>query len=86
MIVEMAMLAGGVWLYQRTTKARDRIGQYGFAAYVVALLILFVGDPLSGPPASVHDLIWSAIVFELLFLIWAWWFDRHRALRTELVG
>ena len=84
LIVEAAMLAGGAWLYIRATKARDRIGRYGFAAYVLALVAIFVADPFSGPPASVHDLMWTGIVFELLFLVWAWWFDRHRELRVEL--
>jgi hypothetical protein len=84
MVVELAMLAGGLWLYMRTTKARDRIGRYGFAAYVLVLLVLYIADPFSGPPPSVQALIWSAIVFEPLFLIWAWWFDRHRELRPEL--
>jgi len=83
-VVELAMFAGGVWLYQRTTRARDRIGRFGFAAYVLALFILFIGDPFSGPPSSVQTVIWTAIVFTSLFLIWAWWFDRHRTLRAEL--
>jgi hypothetical protein len=83
-VVETAMLAIGVWLYMRTTKARDRIGLYGFAAYVILLMAIFIADPFSGPPASVQALIWTAIVFEPLFLIWAWWFDRHRALRPEM--
>jgi hypothetical protein len=84
MVVELAMLAGGLWLYMRATGARDRIGRYGFAAFVLVLLVLYIGDPFSGPPPSVQALIWTAIVFEPLFLIWAWWFDRHRELRPEL--
>jgi LexA-binding, inner membrane-associated putative hydrolase len=84
MVVELAMLAGGLWLYIRTTQARDRIGRYGFAAYVLVLLVLYIGDPFSDPPPSVKALIWTAIVFEPLFLIWAWWFDRHRELRGNL--
>jgi hypothetical protein len=84
MIVEAAMLAGGVWLYLRTTTASNRIGRYAFGTYILMLFILFISDPFSGPPASVQSLIWTAIVFEPLSLIWAWWFDRHRTLRAEL--
>jgi hypothetical protein len=84
MFVELAMLAGGLWLYIRTTRARDRIGRYGFAAYVLVLLVLYVCGPFSAPPPSVQALIWSAVIFEPLFLIWAWWFDRHRELRPAL--
>jgi hypothetical protein len=84
MVVELAMLACGVWLYIRTTKARDRIGRYGFVAYVFVLLAIYIADPFAGPPPSVQSLIWTAVLFEPLFLIWAWWFDRHRELRGEL--
>jgi LexA-binding, inner membrane-associated putative hydrolase len=83
MIVEVAMFAGGVWLYQRMTRARDRIGGYGFTAYVLVLLAVFVAGPFSGSPPSVQALIWATILFECVFLIWAWWFDRHRDLRVE---
>lgn len=79
MIVELAMLAAGVWLYARATRARDRIGRYGFVAYIVFLLVLYIGDRFSGPPPDVQSLIWVSIVFVPLFLISAWWFDRHRA-------
>jgi hypothetical protein len=83
LIVEVAMFAGGVWLYQRMTRARDTIGSYGFAVYVLVLLAVFVADPFSGPPTSVQALIWFTIVFECVFLTWTWWFDRHRDLRVE---
>ena len=84
MVVELAMLAGGLWLYLRTTQARDRIGRWGLTAYVIVLVVIFIADPFTGPPPNIQDLIWTAILFEVLFLLWAWWFDRHRELRPEL--
>lgn len=78
MIVELAMFGAGVWLYARATRPRDRIGRYGFAAYVVLLLALYIGDRFSGPPPDVQSLIWVSLVFVPLFIIWARWFDRHR--------
>lgn len=81
MATEISMLAVGVWLYFRATRARDRIGQYAFLAYVVALLGLFLSDRFSGPPPSVSAIVWVSIPIETIFLIWPWWFDRHRDLR-----
>lgn len=83
MIVEIGMMAVGVWLYIRTTQRRDRIGRYAFAAYVGLLLVLYVGDRFSGPPPSVGAVAWSGVVASLLLIPWAWWFDQHRALRDE---
>jgi hypothetical protein len=82
-IVEMAMLAIGVWLYMRTTRARDRIGRYSFAAYIGFLLVVYIGDRFSGPPPSVKDIAWAGIVASVMLIPWAWWFDHHRALRCN---
>jgi membrane-bound metal-dependent hydrolase YbcI (DUF457 family) len=78
MIVEIAMLAIGVWLYARTTKPRDRVGRYGFAAYVVFLFAAYIGDRFSGPAPTVQSLIWGALIVMPILLVWPWWFDRHR--------
>lgn len=81
MVVEILMLAIGVWLYVRTTRAVDRIGCYAFFAYVGLLLVLYIGDRFSAPPTSVAELVWPGIIAEGIFIAWAWWFDRHRVLR-----
>jgi hypothetical protein len=82
MAVEISMFALGVWLYARTSSARDRIGRYAFIAYVTLLLVLYGGDRYSAPPQSVSEIVWPAIIAELLLILWAWWFDNHRFLRT----
>jgi hypothetical protein len=83
MVVELGMFAVGVWLYATTTRARDRIGKYAFAAYVALLLFLYVGDRFSSPPPAVSKIVWPGIIAEFILLPWAWWFDRHRGLREE---
>ena len=43
---------GDKWqLEKEAARPRDRIGRYAFAAYVVLLLVFYVGDRFSGPPA-----------------------------------
>jgi hypothetical protein len=83
MVVEVGLFAAGVWLYERTTSANDRIGRYAFVAYAGLLLLLYVGDRFSGTPPSVGVVAWSGIIAGLVFIPWAWWLDRHRTLRTE---
>ena len=78
MVVEIAMFGTGVWLYAYATRARDRIGQYAFFGYVVLLLAIYVGDRFSAPPASAHEIAWTGLIAEVILLLWAWWFDRHR--------
>jgi membrane-bound metal-dependent hydrolase YbcI (DUF457 family) len=81
LLVELMIFALGIWLYVRTTRPRDRIGRYAFAAYVVLLLVLYVGDRFSGPPPGVAAIAWSGVIAEAILLPWAWWFDVHRSLR-----
>jgi membrane-bound metal-dependent hydrolase YbcI (DUF457 family) len=83
MAVELAMFAIGIWLYLRATTARDRIGRYAFAAFVAILLAMYVSNLFGGPPPNVESVIWASLIAEPILLLWAWWFDRHRVLRTE---
>ena len=82
MIVELTMFATGIALYLQTTRPRDRIGRYAFAAYIVLLLALYIGDRFSPPPPSVAAIAWPGVFASLLLLPWALWFDRHRTLRA----
>ena len=78
MAVEIAMLLVGLWMYVLATRARDRVGRYAFAAYTLLLLVLYIGDRFGDPPASLSEIIWPAIIAEIVLLTWTWWFDRHR--------
>jgi hypothetical protein len=80
--VELTMFAIGIWLYARTTRARDRIGSWGFYAYVALLLAAYISDRFGGPPENVmSDIVRPAMIAIPLLILWAWWFDRHRSLR-----
>ncbi len=78
MIVEVAMLAAGVYLYVHATRASDPSGQYLLAGFVGLLLILYVADRFSPPPPSVAAIAWTGIAAAVIFLPWSWWIDRHR--------
>ena len=79
-LVEIAMFAGGVWLYAKTTRARDAIGRWSFVGLVLFLLIAYAGNLAGGPPPSVAAIYWIGILGSVLILWWSWWTDRHRAI------
>jgi membrane-bound metal-dependent hydrolase YbcI (DUF457 family) len=83
LLVELSMFAIGLWLYIRTTRAKDRIGRYAFLAYVALLLFSYIGDRFSSLPSGTRDIAWSGIIAGAILLPWAWWFDHHREVRTE---
>jgi hypothetical protein len=77
--VELAMFAGGVWVYAKTTRARDAVGRWSFVALVLFLLIAYGANLAGGPPPSVAAIYWIGIVGSAVILLWSWWTDHHRA-------
>lgn len=76
-IIESVLFIAGVWLYRNETRAVDRIGRYGFWAFIAFLVLVYIGNAIGPPPADTFTLAIVALSVWLLVL-WAWWFDRHR--------
>jgi hypothetical protein len=76
-IVETAMLALGVWLYVRTTRAVDRIGSFGLWSLVAFLMVVSIANLLGPPPPSGQAVAWVAQSMWLIVL-WGYWVDRRR--------
>lgn len=77
-IVESAMLLAGVALYLRTTRARDAIGRWGFWGVIVLLAGSYYSTLFAPTPTNMNALAIGGIVFGWVFVILAWWVDRHR--------
>ncbi|HMH45884.1 MAG TPA: hypothetical protein VK557_20520 [Pyrinomonadaceae bacterium] len=75
--IEVTLFAIGIWTYQKRTRAKDKIGLYAFLAFVLFLLLAYIGASFGPTPPTVKKL---AIVTLLTWLMipWAWWFDKHR--------
>jgi membrane-bound metal-dependent hydrolase YbcI (DUF457 family) len=80
-LMEFVIYAAGLSFYRLGTRARDRIGSWGFWIYAAVLPVLFVMSNGS-PPPSERALAWSALAIWL-FVPWAWWVDNHRVSRTD---
>ena len=76
-VVEVAMFVAGVWMYTRSTRARDRTGTRAFAAFVGFLFAAYAAN-LGPPPPSVAAIVWVGMAGGAVLVLWAWWFDRHR--------
>jgi len=85
LVVEGGMFALGAWLYASATRARDRIGAIAYWALIGVLAASYVGAIFGPPPPSVHALIIVSFG-ALVVLPWAWWIDRHRETRAELLA
>jgi hypothetical protein len=77
LIVEFGLYGAGVWLYERSTRARDALGSVLFWALVIVLAAIYVASVVGPPPPSARALAITGVV-AWLFVPWGYWIDRHR--------
>ena len=77
LVVEFALFGAGAWLYVSATRPRDRVGTFAFAAFVAVLAAIYAAAVFGPPPPSVPALAMSGLA-GWLFIVWAYWIDRHR--------
>jgi LexA-binding, inner membrane-associated putative hydrolase len=76
--VEGVMFLAGLWIYVGATRARDRIGRYGFWSLIALLVLSYLLSLFSPAPSSRVALAIFGIIFGWLFVGWAGWGDKHR--------
>ncbi len=75
--LEVPLFMLGVWLYARSTRARDAAGRWGLVGLVLFLFVVYAGNVLGNPPPSVEVLAWIGQL-QWLLVLWGYWVDRHR--------
>ncbi len=84
-IVEVGLFGLGLFLYTKSTTAKDKIGSIGLWSLAGFLGLIYVGN-LAGPPPP--DVASIAVVGNSMWLLvlWAYWVDRHRTVRAAASG
>jgi hypothetical protein len=79
--VESALFLIGAGLYVSVTREKDRVGQLGLLALIATLAAIYFAALYGPPPPSAAAV---AVTGHLLwlFVLWAYWIDRHRGPRT----
>jgi len=75
--IELAMYAASLAIYLRMTRAQDRIGRWGFAAFALFLPAVYASVAFGPPPPDASAIAWSDMG-QWLVILWAAWVDRHR--------
>jgi len=75
--LESVIFIAGVWLYCRATRPADRLGTWALVGLVAFLVVIHVGNIFGPPPPSAEAIAWVGNA-QWLFVISAFWVDRHR--------
>lgn len=77
LVVEIALFAVGLMIYLKCTRPKDKIGRYAFWGLVAVIFAAYFSNVFGPPPPSASAI---AIVGNAawLFVLWAYWADRHR--------
>ena len=79
-IVEGILFVAGLTIYVKATQKKDRIGVYGFWSMIVMLTLMYAGNSAGTPPPNTQ-IIAIAGNASWLFVLWAYWADKHRELK-----
>lgn len=75
--IESALFIVGAAIYASVTRERDRIGGIGLYALIATLVAIYFAA-LYGPPPPNSQAVAIAGHLSWLFVLWAYWIDRHR--------
>lgn len=78
LVTESLLLAVGVTMYVRATRAQDGIGRYGLTGLLGLLVAAYLGAAFGPPPPSVAAVAVTGIVGGGLLLAFSAWVDGHR--------
>jgi len=79
--VEFVLFTAGVWIYCKATRPRDGIGRYALWCFALFASVSYLSSAFGPPPPSA-DFLAKFAFGAWLFVVWAWWMDRHREVRA----
>jgi hypothetical protein len=82
LVCEFGLLGLGLWIYLRTTRAKDGIGRWALWAFIALLVVAYASTFFGPPPSSASAVAWSALILWIL-VPWTVWIDRHREVTGE---
>ena len=80
--VESAMFIIGATIYSAVTREKDRIGKIGLWLMISTLVAIYFAALWGPPPPNTQAVAISGHLLWL-FVLWAYWVDRHRQLRQR---
>ena len=76
-IIEGLIFLGGIYLYIKSTKAKNKVGTYALLGLIIFLIIIYVMN-LAGSPPPDETAIGYVGLSQWLIVLWSYWIDKNR--------
>ncbi len=80
-LIEGLLYVAGIYLYLKTTHAKNKAGVYGFWGMTGFLALIYVANVFGPPPPNEMAIAWAGQL-QWIFVIMAYWVDRNRTAVT----
>lgn len=80
LLLEGFLFLGGLYLYIKTTGAKNKIGIFVLWVIVSLLLLIYASNFFAPPPDSVQAIGWAGQL-QWLFIGLGYWVDKHRSVK-----
>jgi hypothetical protein len=77
LILEGLVFTVGLYLYLKSTKAKNKTGTFALLGLVVFLVAIYISN-LFGPPPPSAEAIGIVSNSQWLIILWAYWIDKNR--------
>lgn len=76
-IVEFGMFFGALYLYTKSSVAKNKTGKFALISLIVFLVLIHIGN-IVGPPPPSEQMIAIAGNAMWLIVLWGWWIEKNR--------
>lgn len=80
--LELGIFFAGLYIYTRSTCAKDSQGTYALYTLIAVLLLIYAANLLGPPPPSTTMIAYAGNA-SWLFVLWSYWIEKHRQPRPN---
>jgi membrane-bound metal-dependent hydrolase YbcI (DUF457 family) len=77
LVVESLIFASGIFLYFKSTRAKNKVGNIGLWSLIVFLIVVYLANIFGPPPPSENEIGYAGLALWIL-VAWAYWVDKNR--------
>ncbi|MDP1725880.1 MAG: hypothetical protein Q8M15_03785 [Bacteroidota bacterium] len=79
-LLELIFFLSGVYFYYKTTTSNNNIGKYALIVLIGLLILIQIMNMIGPPPPGINAIAWAGQL-QWLFVLMAFWVDRHRIIK-----